>query len=609
MTVSLTTRLRTVHALGLRNVAAVLWYRVSLRLPLSGPRRVPVPAPVAGPFFRAVSRSDVGPAPEAWRHAGTIFGSWPVQWQTGRCPDWLVNPLTGTTWPLVPWWQLSDANSALGDIKGVWDVSRFDWVLSWAQRGTAGDATSWATLEVWLADWLRANPPYLGPNWKCAQEASLRVLHLAMAATLSGQARQPLPGLLDLVAAHLRRIAPTLGYSRAQDNNHGTSEAAALFVGGSWLVSAGRPDGRVWAEQGRRALEERVGALVDADGTFSQYSVNYHRLFLDTLSMAEVWRRTLALDPWSPRWRARAVAATEWLWRLVDPVTGDAPNVGANDGARLLTLTETDFRDFRPSVYLAGVLFLDRPCFPGPGPWQTPLAWLGVPAPTGAWRAPDSRVCDGGGFAVLRRDGTLAVLRFPRYRFRPSQEDALHLDVWRDGDNLFRDAGTFSYLAPVDELNLFAGVAGHSTLQVDDRPQMPRLGRFLLGDWWPDAQVITWAPEAVPARLVVTARDGHGLSHTRAVDLHDGAIIVRDTIAGEVRDVRLRWRLRPGPWRLDGLTVTDGEHHIRVSGAGCTLTLETGQESRYYQRRSPAPVLVVRHTGPGEVTTTYQWAP
>ena len=44
---------------------------------------------------------------------------------------------------------------------------------------------------------------------------------------------------------------------------------------------------------------------------------------------------------------------------------------------------------------------------------------------------------------------TPAALRetAPQAPARPSQADALHLDLWHRGVNLLRDAGTFSYNA------------------------------------------------------------------------------------------------------------------------------------------------------------------
>lgn len=37
-------------------------------------------------------------------------------------------------------------------------------------------------MNLWLNDWCENNPPYLRVNWKCGQEASIRVMHLIMAA-------------------------------------------------------------------------------------------------------------------------------------------------------------------------------------------------------------------------------------------------------------------------------------------------------------------------------------------------------------------------------------------------------------------------------------------
>src|SRR5439155_27177209 len=92
-----------------------------------------------------------------------------------------------------------------------------------------------------------------------------------------------------------RRISLTTLYAVAQDNNHGTSEAAGLFVGGSWLARFGAGDprsrGQRWAEKGRKLLNKRVRRLILPDGSFSQHSLTYHRMLLDTLSVAEAWRR------------------------------------------------------------------------------------------------------------------------------------------------------------------------------------------------------------------------------------------------------------------------------------------------------------------------------
>ena len=43
----------------------------------------------------------------------------------------------------------------------------------------------------------------LGPNWECGQETSLRMLHVLIAAHLTGCAREPEPGLMRFVREHV----------------------------------------------------------------------------------------------------------------------------------------------------------------------------------------------------------------------------------------------------------------------------------------------------------------------------------------------------------------------------------------------------------------------
>ena len=547
-----------------------------------------------------VSAADSPPAPEKWWRQGQLFGWLPVDWEEGQCPDWLMNRLTGHYYPVVPWWQLSDNDATRGDVKGVWELSRFEWVLALAQQGVAGREGAWDQLNRWLDNWERTNPPFNGPNWMCGQEASIRVLHLALAAKMSGQVSSASPRLLSMISNHLRRIAPTYRYARAQANNHGTSEAAALFVGGSWLVQAGQKEGREWCETGRAALEDRVINLVDPDGTFSQYSVNYHRLFLDTVAVAEIWRRDMAIADWSETFARRMDAATRWLWRMVDDHTGDVPNIGANDGAQIASLCDTDYRDYRPSVARAAALFCRVRCHTDHAGSRAGLAWMGMTEPSETGTVPTSAVCDGGGFAVLRNHRGFAVVRFPRYRFRPSQEDALHIDFWRQGQNILRDCGTFSYTATADELRHFAGPAGHNVIQVDGHPQMPRLGRFLLGRWWPDACVSEITNSGGIQRLVVRAADHDGHRFQRIIELSDTGFSVDDEVQGVRAEAVWRWQLPDARWTIgNGEAQGNGVQLFWVADGDAEVTLTDSEESRYYARRTPSSVLTIRSRSRG----------
>lgn len=606
------TRLRTFAALGPANAVRVLGYRLGLKLGIHPVQRIAAATIPGGPFFPAPEVPPVAAAlPTRWRHEALLFGAYRMPIGTAP-PPWTVDPLAqpGGADPapeaLPPWWRIGDF--AGGDIKRIWELSRFDWVLAFAQQARQGDALALERLNGWIADWTRRNPPYRGPNWKCAQEASIRLLHLSVAAMLLGQKQGMSRPLRALVEAHVRRIVPTLSYARAQDNNHATSEAAGLFVAGAWLAMADAPGGGALARRGAALLERATARLFAQDGSFSQYSLNYHRLALDSLVLAELWRRCARLPPFSEGWRRRAAAAADWLWTMVDPASGDAPNLGANDGANLLPLTDAAYRDYRPAVQLSAALFHDARAYQA-GPWDEALVWLGIASPPGLLALPAARVFDEGGYAVLRQGAATVLLRYPRFRFRPGQADALHVDLWLDGINLLRDGGSYSYNTEPRWIDYFGGVESHNTVQFDDQPQMPRLSRFLLGDW-----LATSNRGAVSVEGGQGFRAGYrhrrGWSHLREARLSDGLQVI-DEVAGFKSHATLRWRLPPGPWDLAGAAVTNGTHRLSIKASMpiAAISLVTGWESRHYLEKTEVPVLEVVTRHAGQIISDYRWTP
>ena len=599
-------KVKAVFALGIANILRVIWFRFSVRVGLNSVRGLRSAVP-NGPFFREEAFS--GEAVSDYKYAPTGFGYIPLGDDLNP-PDWHTSILTGHRCPdpESPWYIIPDFTSELGDIKGVWELSRFDWVLGFAREYREGNIASLAKLETWLENWARVNPPYCGPNWKCGQEASIRVMHLAMAAIIIEQVARPERALLQLVEIHLQRIAPTILYAIAQDNNHGTSEAAALFIGGSWLAKHGFAEGEGWQRQGIKWLENRARRLIEKDGSFSQYSVNYHRVALDTFSMVEVWRKSLGLSAFSGHWYAKAAAATEWLRAMLQP-GGDVPNLGANDGARLFPLAATDYRDFRPSAQLASALFCQRRAIHDSGEWDVPLQLLGIELPEAQARVPASVEFDDGGYAILRKEQCFALLRYPRFRFRPGQADALHLDVWLGARNLLRDGGSYSYNTEEPWQSYFPGVKSHNTVQFDGRHQMPRLSRFLFGEWLKTCRYEPLADTPEGKMVLAGYRDYKGASHTRKVILGKRQLRVEDEIDGFSDAAVLRWRLEPGEWHLDGQTVVRNGVSIAIVASVPVIRCElvNGWESRYYGQKTELPVLEIEVAEPGSLTTEITW--
>ncbi|MFA7062395.1 MAG: heparinase II/III-family protein, partial [Pedobacter sp.] len=386
------------------------------------------------------------------------------------------------------------------------------------------------------------------------------------------------------------------------------SEAAALFIGGAWLsaVTESIPlqkDARRWQDTGRRWLENRLTTLVAEDGSFSQYSVNYHRVLVDTLCQVELWRTELKERPFSDRYIARCHAAVEWLATMTDTASGNAPNLGANDGARLYDLSSAPYRDFRPSVQLSSVLLRGGRTYEK-GAWDEPLLWLGVGSSVNPVPQSDSSVIHkDGGDIILRGKDSWGMVRFAHFRFRPSHADCLHLDLWHNGENILRDGGTFSYNTEPRWLDYFSGTESHNTVQFDERNQMPRIGRFLFGKWLKMAECSDIRRKGASLFWTGAYTDWKHAPHRRSVSVNGNVWRVIDEVSGFRDKAVLRWRLIPEEWSLADNTCVSQRARLRISSTAPLRRLEltTGWESLYYQQKTELPVLEIE-VAPGRWT-------
>lgn len=598
-------KIRTARKLGLGNILTVARYRLLLKAGLHPVQKLS-PAKTAGPYFNASALPSTHLAPvRDWSKTALLFGY--REMDISDPPAWFQNPLTKAIYPrsTTIWHQLPDFDPDFGDIKLVWELSRMDWVVALAQSVRNGDAAALERLNCWIEDWCDKNPPYVGPNWKCAQEASIRVIHIIAAVLITGCEEDPLPGLCDLVETHLQRIFPTLSYAQAQQNNHATSEAAALFIGGLFLEKCKREGAGKYKKSGRAYLEKLTARLFSKDGTFSQYSANYHRFALTTLSIVEASRIRFGAPPFSPEFYQRASAATGWLQAIIDKDSGDVPVLGANDGANLLQMETSEYRDYRPALKFASALFLNCRWM---GQVSDTLTWLSLPQPPKECsKDAVSLHFPEGGMTVLRNATSMALLRHPNFIFRPSHADFLHLDFWSHGQNLLHDDGTFSY-ADETALQEFGQISSHNSIQFDGLEPMPRLGRFLYG-CWTNAVVPSpphFSSDGGEVSAYYTDRQAH--KHSRTVTLHDNVLTVCDKIDGTFDKAVLRWRLSPSDWKIDGNIISDGKDSITIEAQSPVkdISLKDGVQSRYYYHKHSIPVLEITIDNPGIITTIYR---
>jgi Heparinase II/III-like protein/Heparinase II/III N-terminus len=539
----------------------------------------------------------------------------------GSPPDWLRNPENGFVFNAARHWiDVPDFAPQQGDIKMVWEASRFAsaWVLAraWAATGDGRYAEAfWQLFESWYA----ANPPNRGPNWKCGQEASLRLMAWTFAVYVLANAEattgERLVRMLRAVAVHAERIESNIGYALSQNNNHGISEAMGLLTAGLAFPELRRSD--AWAAKGRRLIERLVRRQVYADGSYVQHSFNYHRLMLhDCLwaaVLAERSGRPLAADVLD-----RLRRSYRFLHQMSD-ASGCLPNYGANDGALVMVLDACDYRDYRPVIQLAarvldGVRLLDD------GPHDEPLLWffgdaaLDMPtedAPRSSVRAAE------GGYTTIRREDSWAIIRAHAFGDRPSHADALHVDLWWRGRNLLRDSGTYHYYAEPRFEAFFEATRAHNTVEVDGLSQMDKASRFLW-DRWLKARTIRDERTAAGVHVWEGEHDGYHrladpVTHRRSVIAVLGGLwlFIDDLLGAAEHTVRQFWQIGDCRATLDAagrrLTLAAGDDTAELTIHGADDTSEIfyteglenddeilGWRSLYYHEKEAAGVLMVR---------------
>tara|TARA_Y100000389_G_scaffold169439_1_gene175705 strand:- start:9840 stop:11657 length:1818 start_codon:yes stop_codon:yes gene_type:complete len=594
-------KIKVYFKLGLINIIRVAIYRLSLKYRLHPAQHITATIS-SKPFFRLSDQKKKIPTKNKdWDNSIHLFG-WFTKKINNKIPDWFVNPLSNAKMnnSQTDWWNIPDFGNE--DIKCVWELSRFNWVIALSTKIANGDKSSLKKLNLWLENWSNSNPPFKGPNWKCGQETSIRVINLVISAWILGQDHNPESGLIDLIKTHLKRIDKTLHYGIAQQNNHATSEAAALFIGGSFLINK---DKRAysWALKGRQLLEAHASNLIELDGSFSQYSLNYHRVMLDTFSLVEAWRRYKNLKCFSDNLLKRLKAATEWLWTFIDIKSGEVPNIGANDGSQILQLSNCSYKNYKPSVQLASALFMNIDAF-GNGPWNEALLWLKIPKGTKT-KVIKSKTFDNGGYHVLRKNNLMAVLNYPKFRFRPSQADILHVDLWKNGENLLRDGGTFSYNSKFS--NWYSSTAAHNTIEFDQRDQMPRISRFLFGEW-PKTKTNYKIKNNKKYLTVSSAyEDKFKNIHKRKIILSSKELICYDEINGNFKEACLRWRLIPGLWKLRDKIFSSQNYsiYIQVNGKLVDPKIDKTLESTFYSQQYEVPLVYFKVNKPSTLITKF----
>lgn len=536
--------------------------------------------------------------------------------ETDFPPDWHRDPFSGVRLDADKHWS-EISNDADVDIKLIWEASRFSMVytLVRAYACTRDEKFAAAFWEL-IGSWAESNPPNTGPNWMDGQEVALRLLawtfgfdaFLESPSTTSERIGQ----FTVMVAAQAQRIYKNIGYAVSTRSNHTISEAFGL-----WLVGALFPELREsekYRSLGHQLLEQEAAAQIFPDGSYSMYSLNYHRfvlhIYLCVIRLAE-----LSQSPFSSLVFERVSASIEYLSQLIDPSTGQMPVYGSNDGALVLPLNDCDFTDFRPLLQLGSYITKKRLLFPA-GPWDEDLFWLCgeqplALVPTSIQKRSPASFPQGGAY-ILHGTDSQAVIRCTHFRARPSHADQLHVDLWLHGREIACDAGTYLYTGKGVWRNGLAHTSVHNTVVVDYQDQMKMVSRFTWTDW-AQGKVLKQTESMWQGEHDGYRRLADPVTHRRTILLLPGdRWLVVDHLGGNrTHHYALHWllldgtydvqELAPGKFRvaldipdnkLSGSKIAvqigliEGQGHFSVVRGDPGST--RGWRSRYYADKEPA---------------------
>ncbi|MGA7192023.1 MAG: heparinase II/III family protein [Anaerolineales bacterium] len=446
------------------------------------------------------------------------------------------------------------------DVKFIWEPARFGWAftLGRAYHITQDEKYSeafWKYFEIFTD----GNPPYLGPHWTNGQEVAIRLMSLVWAAHIfqaaSASSAERREQLVQSITHHAARIPPTLIYARSQNNNHLITESAALYTAG---VALDQPR---WRELGWSSLNHALRTQISSYGEYIQHSTNYHRLMMQTVLWADMISRARH-QRWSAPTLEALIRASHWMFSMIDPASGQTPNLGANDGALIFPLSSTLYNDFRPTVQAAARAFL-RTSLPA-GMWDEMSLWLGLPA--------SEHTTDSDAYMTdhLRGKDSWGYLRASRFKSRLTHMDQLHFDLWWHGLNITKDAGTYLYNGEPPWDNPLVSTRVHNTITMDGHDQMTRGGRFLTLDWFPAySKSLLESDEKILGRVLAYHKGYRrlGIRHERI------ATVFMDE-RWEIKDNLIFTKPGKHIFRLNWLLL-DGEYEIENRELGISFRVKS----------------------------------
>lgn len=507
---------------------------------------------------------------------------------------WNYNPVSKQFAPIdKPWHKLPDFGF-FGDIKIIWEASRFPHLYYFicAYSETQDEKYGIAAKET-ILDWIDKNPFPCGVNYKCGQEISFRIFSWILVLDYFRYFfdNNDIEKIQQNIQISLRRIWSNYSYaSKWVQNNHSVSEATGLLMGG--LIFPHFKESKKYVKKATKFLIKELNYQVFKDGAYIQHSFNYQRLVIDLLSFVIfVSKKTNYILPESIYEKHQKL--TDFLASFVMP-DGTVPNYGANDGAMLFPIS--DYKDFRTSLNFASMVINETKLFDS----NFELCdFFGLEYHHAKRRPIYKGSYPESGYYALQNEKITCFIRCHNYKSRPGHSDALHLDIWVNGKNIFCDTGSYSYNTSKENKLHFSGILGHNTIVIDNEDYMQSVFNFGKTNW-PRGKVIKYDKNNFSGEHYGYKKK-YGIIHRRTIKLKDTSLLVIDNINGVTKKtiVSQNWHTE---FPVKMLTSNEFEvENIQIKSSLKGL-MKSSKISKYYNSYTDANQLVFQEEVKNEFT-------
>lgn len=489
-------------------------------------------------------------ADEICHHIFDLLGSGKVN--LGERIDWHADFKTGYRWPLKHYIRYRVTPDRPCDIKVPWELSRCHHFVTLGKAYWYTNDEKYAREFVaQITDWIEANPPEFGVNWRCTMDVAIRAVNwiwayyfFSLSPSFTAEVKRE---FLKSILSHGRYIINNL--EEISGGNHYLSDGVGLVYLG--VLFPEFKESKKWLDKGLEIVFGEMEKQVYHDGVDFEMSISYHRLVLELFlsSILLCLKNDISVPE---KVMERLEKMLEYVMYYTKP-DGTCSLLGDADNGRSHILADNDIIDHRYLLSTGAVLFNSADFKKASGGFNEESFWLlgkeglekfhAIPTSEASLK---SKAFPKAGIYIMRHDDLYMIVDCGDNGYDGQgihgHNDTLSFELCAYGHTFITDSGTYVYTAAPVWRNRFRSTAYHNTVVVDKQEMNPidetRLRLFSLPTV-AQPTVNKW-DTTTEYDLLDAQHNGYErlpepVTHRRQIyfDKKDGYWIIKDILTGE----------------------------------------------------------------------------